>query len=219
MSKQIIPKELNPWRKKCFVLWRKWTNRWLPINVFGQLSKSLPKVDKKVLTRVRDVKTNGGRKAISYPMPICPAQVLNMRRHLSFVHNVSTTEEQQAFIAKGKVLGQEEARMSNPVRRQKYYSLCQKALSRVAFHFVHCHKLKRGSGRFREIFQSVRTTGIIFFLLTDYSMIATCVCLPTPKLYFFFLSLQCVPVAGEETTENVAEASLNKEQHTKQWEK
>ena len=55
-------------------------------------------------------------------------------------------------------------------------------------------------------------------------MIATCVCLPTPKLYLFFfiflfLSLQCVPVAGEETTENVAEASLNKEQHTKQWEK
>ena len=81
--------------------------------------------------------------------------------------------------------GQEEARMANPGRRQKYCSLCQKALSKVDSYLVHCHKLKRGSARFREIFQSVSTTGIIFFLLTDYSMIATCLCLPTPKLYLF----------------------------------
>ena len=70
-----------------------------------------------------------------------------------------------------------------------------------------------------EKFSSQYVQQALFFLLTDYSMIATCVCLPTPKLYLFFLfflSLQCVPVAGEETTENVAEASLNKEQHPKQ---
>ena len=53
--------------------------------------KSLRKVDKKVFTCVRNVKTNGGRKALSCPMPFCLAQV----------HNVSTTEKQQAVFARG----------------------------------------------------------------------------------------------------------------------
>ena len=74
-----------------------------------------------------------------------------------------------------------------------------------------------GSEKFSSQYVQQALFFFINWLFDDSNM---CVFTYTKTLpIFFFLSLQCVPVAGEETTENVAEASLNKEQHPKQREK
>ena len=54
ISKQIISKEFIPRKKKCFFLRRKWTKRWLPINVFGELPKRVSEKLTKKSSRVSE---------------------------------------------------------------------------------------------------------------------------------------------------------------------
>ncbi|MPC24060.1 hypothetical protein E2C01_017132 [Portunus trituberculatus] len=117
-------------------------------------TKVLPKRRKKVFTRARDVKSEGGRKPIQCPMPYCIAAVKYISRHLSHVHSVKSKSEQMAIMAKGKRIPQPQKGTKRTRKQAKRCSICMKVYKRVDCHLVHTHGLKRGSARFREIYRS-----------------------------------------------------------------
>ncbi|KAK8373834.1 hypothetical protein O3P69_012517 [Scylla paramamosain] len=117
--------------------------------------KSLPGTEKKVLTRIRELKSESGCKILSCPMPYCIAEVKNMPRHLAQVHGVVGSIEQQTVLRKIKKGSPQQRKIS--VKKTKYLkrcSMCDKVLTRVDSHLATKHGLKRGSARFREMFNA-----------------------------------------------------------------